>query len=202
MPISFRNMPVGSTNTIIYTLYNENNIKIPKNIAGIMLSGILSDTLILTSPTTTNLDIIAVKNLSLIENIDYKEYGKTMIEEGSSLKGMTKEQVLYKDYKTYNIKPGKIGLGQVITARPSDILDNKKEYIELLNNISLSNQYEFICLFITDVLKNGTYLLYSNSAQEYLEEALGIKDIKQGTFLRGIVSRKKQILPLLMIFKR
>lgn len=198
MPISFRNMPVGSTNTIIYTLYNENNIKIPKNIAGIMLSGILSDTLILTSPTTTNLDIIAVKNLSLIENIDYKEYGKTMIEEGSSLKGMTKEQVLYKDYKTYNIKPGKIGLGQVITARPSDILDNKKEYIELLNNISLSNQYEFICLFITDVLKNGTYLLYSNSAQEYLEEALGIKDIKQGTFLRGIVSRKKQILPLLM----
>ena len=108
MPISFRNMPVGSTNTIIYTLYNENNIDIPKNIAGIMLSGILSDTLILTSPTTTNLDILAVKKLSQIANIDYEEYGKKMIEEGSSLKGMTKEQVLYKDYKTYNIKNGKI----------------------------------------------------------------------------------------------
>ena len=80
MPISFRNMPVGSTNTIIYTLYNENNIDIPKNIAGIMLSGILSDTLILTSPTTTNLDILAVKKLSQIANIDYEEYGKKMID--------------------------------------------------------------------------------------------------------------------------
>ena len=198
MPISFRNMPVGSTNTIIYTLYNENNIDIPKNIAGIMLSGILSDTLILTSPTTTNLDILAVKKLSQIANIDYEEYGKKMIEEGSSLKGMTKEQVLYKDYKTYNIKNGKIGLGQVITACPSDILSNKDEYIELLNNISVSNQYEFICLFITDVLKNGTYVLYSENAKEYLEEAFNIKNIEEGKFLKGIVSRKKQIIPLLM----
>lgn len=198
MPISFRNMPVGSTNTIIYTLYNENNIDIPKNIAGIMLSGILSDTLILTSPTTTNLDILAVKKLSQIANIDYEEYGKKMIEEGSSLKGMTKEQVLYKDYKTYNIKNGKIGLGQVITACPSDIISNKDEYIELLNNISVSNQYEFICLFITDVLKNGTYVLYSENAKEYLEEAFNIKNIEEGKFLKGIVSRKKQIIPLLM----
>ncbi|UKI27296.1 MAG: DHH family phosphoesterase [Bacilli bacterium] len=115
MPISFRNMPVGSTNTIIYKLYKENRVAIPKAMAGLMLSGILSDTLILTSPTTTDIDKEAVKELSKIAKVDYNIYGNKMIRAGSSLAGMTKEQVLYKDYKSYTIDNGKVGLGQVIT---------------------------------------------------------------------------------------
>lgn len=198
MPINFRNMPVGSTNTIIYTLYKENRIAIPKNIAGLMLSGILSDTLILTSPTTTSLDKEAVESLSKIAKVDYKVYGYDMIKAGSSLEGMTMEQVLYKDYKTYTIKNAKIGLGQVITTDIKDVLDKKDEYIELLNKVCDHNDYLYVCLFVTDILKNGTYVLYSDRAKDSLEMGFNISNIKQGTFLKNIVSRKKQILPVLM----
>lgn len=198
MPISFRNMPVGSTNTIIYKLYKENRVTIPKAMAGLMLSGILSDTLILTSPTTTNIDKEAVIELSKIAKVDYKVYGNKMIKAGSSLKGMTKEQILYKDYKNYTIDNSKVGLGQIITTDIDEVLNEKEEYINLLNTVSESNNYLFVCLFVTNVLENGTYVLFSDRAKETLESAFGIKNIKQGEFLKGIVSRKKQILPVLI----
>ena len=198
MPISFRNMPVGSTNTIIYNLYKENRINIPKNMAGLMLSGILSDTLILKSPTTTEYDKVAVDNLSKILKLDYKKYGHDMIKAGSSLSGMTKEQVLYKDYKSYTIGDNRVGLGQVITMDIKEVLNEKEEYIKLLNNVANNNNYLFVCLFVTDVFENGTYVLFSDRAKEVLESAFDIKEIKQGQFLKGIISRKKQILPVLM----
>lgn len=198
MPINFRNMPVGSTNTIIYNLYKENRVPIPKKMAGLMLAGILSDTLILTSPTTTNYDIEAVNNLSKIAKLNYKDFGYKMIKEGSSLKGMTKEQVLYKDYKNYAIKGSNVGLGQVITTDIKEILNEKDEYIELLNNVSEKNNYLFVCLFITNILENGTYVLYSNRAKEILESSFNIDNIEEGHFIKGILSRKKQILPVLM----
>ena len=198
MPISFRNMPVGSTNTIIYKLYKENRVTIPKTMAGLMLSGILSDTLILTSPTTTNIDKEAVIELSKIAKVDYKVYGNKMIKAGSSLEGMTKEQILYKDYKNYTIDNSKVGLGQIITTDIDEVLNEKEEYIKLLNTVSESNNYLFVCLFVTNVLENGTYVLFSDRAKETLESAFGIKNIKQGEFLKGIVSRKKQILPVLI----
>lgn len=198
MPINFRNMPVGSTNTIIYLLYKENNVSIPKNIAGLMLSGILSDTLILTSPTTTATDKKAVEHLSKIAKVNYKEYGYKMIEEGSSIKGMTKEQVLYNDYKNYTIDNKKIGLGQIITTNIRDVMSEIDEYVELLEDVAEGNNYFFVCLFVTDILKNGTYVIYSSKGKDTLESAFNIKEIKQGFFLKGIVSRKKQILPVLM----
>lgn len=198
MPINFRNMPVGSTNTIIYLLYRENNIAIPKNMAGLMLSGILSDTLILTSPTTTDTDKKAVAHLSKIAKVNYREYGYKMIEEGSSIKGMTKEQVLYNDYKNYTIDNKKIGLGQIITANINDVMSDIDGYVELLEDVSEGNNYFFVCLFVTDILKNGTYVIYSSKAKDTLESAFDIKEVKQGFFLKGIVSRKKQILPVLM----
>ena len=109
MPINFRNMPVGSSNTIIYIMYKENNIEIPPQIAGLMLSGILSDTLILTSPTTTEKDKEAVEALARIAGVDYKTYGLNMLKAGSSLKGKTKEEILYTDYKNYPVGDYKIG---------------------------------------------------------------------------------------------
>ena len=171
---------------------------IPKNMAGLMLSGILSDTLILRSPTTTEYDKIAVEALSKILKLDYKKYGHDMIKAGSSLQGMTKEQVLYKDYKNYTIDNQRVGLGQVITMDIKEVINEKDEYINLLNSVSNNNNYLFVCLFVTDILENGTYVLYSDRAKEILESAFGIKDIKQGHFLKGIISRKKQILPVLM----
>lgn len=196
-PINFRNMPVGSTNTIIYLMYKENNIKIPKDMAGLMLSGILSDTLILNSPTTTMIDKDAVNNLARIAKVDYKKYGFDMLSYGTKLINKTKEEILYTDYKKYNTEEGKIGLGQIYTTDISDIEKEKQEYIDMLNNISKNNEYKFVALFVTDIIKNGTYIYYSEEAEQILSTAFGI-NLKQGYYLEGILSRKLQILPLIL----
>ena len=199
MPINFRNMPVGSSNTIIYLLYHENNVGIPSDIAGMMLSGILSDTLILNSPTTTEYDRKAVKDLAQIARVDYETYGLSMLKAGSSLKGKTKEEILYTDYKNYPVGDNRIGLGQLSTTNPNEILDEKEEYIELLNNVAEGNNYYLVALFITDILKRGSYVLYSSRAEEVLRKAFKNPNLTQGTFLKGIISRKQQILPGIMI---
>lgn len=199
MPINFRNMPVGSTNTILYVLYKENNINIPSDIAGLMLSGILSDTLILTSPTTTVLDKEAVEKLASLAKVDYKEYGLDMLKAGSSLKGKTKEEVLYTDYKNYPVGDQRIGLGQLSTTNPDQILDEKEEYIELLNNVATANDYYFVALFITDIINQGSYVLYSSRAENILRKVYKNEELTQGTFLKDVVSRKKQILPGIML---
>lgn len=199
MPINFRNMPVGSTNTILYTLFKEKSVEIPSNIAGLMLSGILSDTLILTSPTTTNLDKEAVEYLSTIAGLDYQEYGLNMLKAGASLKGKTKEEVLYTDYKNYPVGEEKIGLGQLSTTSPDEILDEIEEYQNLINDVAEANNYYFVALFITDIIKKGSYVIYSNRAEEILRKVYKNKNLTQGTFLNGVVSRKKQILPGIML---
>lgn len=193
-PINFRNMPVGSTNTIIYLMYKENNVKIPKNIAGLMLSGILSDTLILNSPTTTNIDKDAVNNLSRIAGVDYKKYGFDMISYGTDLRGKTKEEILYNDFKRYPTTGGIIGLGQIYTTNIEEIEKEKEAYINMLNNVAKINEYKFLALFVTDIIKNGTYVYFSDEGQDILSEAFNI-NITQGCYIDGILSRKLQILP-------
>lgn len=199
MPINFRNMPVGSTNTIIFILYKENNIEIPSHIAGLMLSGILSDTLILTSPTTTEKDKEAVIKLAQLAGVNYQEYGLNMLKAGSSLKGKTKEEVLYTDYKNYPVGDVKIGLGQLSTTNPDEILEEKQEYIDLLNNVAEGNDYYFVALFITDIIKKGSYVLYSSRAEDILRRVYKKENLTQGEFLENVVSRKKQILPGIML---
>ena len=199
MPINFRNMPVGSTNTIIFTLYKENNINIPSDIAGVMLSGILSDTLILNSPTTTDLDRIAVERLSEIAGVDYREYGLNMLKAGSSLKGKTKEEVLHTDYKTYPVGDVKIGLGQISTPSPREVLDYMDEYVDLLNHVVEFDGYHFVALFITDIINGGSYVLSSDRGMEILRRVYKNDKLVNGSFLKGVVSRKKQILPGIMV---
>ena len=198
MPISFRNVPVGSTNTIIYSMYKENNIKIPYEIAGLMLSGILSDTLILKSPTTTEKDKEVVKNLSKLLNIDYEEYGFQMLKSGSSLKKKTKEEILTYDFKEYPINDLKIGLGQINIVNIKELSKNKKELTRFLNKYASTNNYHFVILIATDIVNNGSYIFYSDKADEVLEGAFDIK-FNQGTYLQDVISRKQQILPKIML---
>ena len=96
-------MPVGCTSTIIYEIYKENNVEIPGPIAGLMLSAILSDTLLLKSPTTTNMDIEVARKLAMIANLDIEEYGMNMLRAGSSIKGMTTEEIVEQDFKSFKI---------------------------------------------------------------------------------------------------
>jgi len=194
-PINFRNMAVGSTNTIIYQLYQEKNIDIPKDIAGLMLSGILSDTLLLNSPTTTNKDRITVEKLSALLNIDYKKYGIEMLKAGTTLEGKTKEEILYNDFKVFNIENKKIGIGQIFTMNPNEILNEIDDYIKLIETITKNKNYYIIGLFITDILTNGSYIIYNNSSKSILENSFNIDVLKQGQYIKGCISRKKQIIP-------
>ena len=197
-PINFRNMPVGSTNTIIYLMYKENNVKIPRDMAGLMLSGILSDTLILNSPTTTNIDRDAVNNLARIAKVGYKKYGFDMISYGTKLVGKTKEEILYNDYKRYPTDSGTIGLGQIYTTNIEEFEKDKKGYIDMLNNVASINEYKFVALFVTDIIKNGTYVYYSDEGKEILTKSFNLSEITEGTYLPNVLSRKMQILPAIL----
>lgn len=198
IPINFRNMPVGSTNTIIYLMYKENNIQIPNQIAGIMLSGILSDTLLLKSPTTTELDKVAVHYLADKANVNYETYGMQMFKAGSSIQGKTIEEVLYTDFKNFDVDNKKIGIGQIFTLDVDEFFQEKEQYINLINNISKNQNYYIVALFVTDIIKNGSYIFYNENAQDTLDNCFDKPDLQQGDFLEGYVSRKKQILPNIM----
>lgn len=198
LPINFRNMPLGSTNTIIYLLYKENQIKIPKNIAGIMLSGILSDTLILKSPTTTEIDKEAVLELSKIANINYQEYGMKMFNAGTSLKGRTKEEIIYTDFKIFPIGERKMAISQIFTTNINEIKNELNEYLELLEKIKENNNYILCVLAVTDIINNGSYIFYTENAKHILENAFNRENIQQGFYMQDVVSRKKQLLPNIM----
>ena len=198
MPINFRNMPVGSTNTILYLMYRENGVVIPKDIAGLMLSGIISDTLLLKSPTTTEIDRTALNELSRIAEVDPEKYGMEMFKAGSSLKGKTKEEILYTDFKNFEVNYQKIGVGQVYTMDIQEFLSEKDSYVQLINKVAVQNDYSIVALFVTDIIKNGSYVFFNDNSKETLATAFDFSDLDQGFYLDGVVSRKKQMIPNIM----
>ena len=197
-PINFRNMTVGSTNTIIYSLFKESKIEIPREIAGLMISGILSDTLALTSPTTTELDKFIVKDLARIINFDYNEYANEMFKAGTSLEGKTKEEIVNEDIKIFPVDDKKFAISQVFTLNYEEILKEKDKYIELIEEIKVNKDCELVLLCVTDIIKNGSYIFYTKDNEEQIALAFNIKDISQGYYLDGCVSRKKQLVPNIM----
>lgn len=197
MPINFRNMSVGSVCTIIYFLYKESNIIIPRNIAALLMSGIISDTLLLKSPTTTNYDKEVLNKLSLITGIDYKEYGMELLKSGINNEGLSFKDIIYKDFKSYNCNGKKIGIGQVMTTDFSDYEKDINDYVKILNEIA-NNNYEVIALFVTNILTNNSYVIYNETAENIIKNAYELDKLYQGYMLENILSRKKQILPNLI----
>ena len=197
MPINFRNMPVGSTNTIIYNLFKENNVEIPSDIAGIMMSAIISDTLLFKSPTTTEIDKDIVRRLSEIAQLDYKKFAMDMFKAGSMIKNKSPEEILYADFKNFNIDGARIGIGQLSTVSPDDVINRKQDYIDLLNRIGKENDYKLIALFVTDIINNCSYCFFNDKGKFILENSFD-KDFYQGIKMDGILSRKKQIIPAIM----
>ncbi len=197
-PVNFRNMAVGSTCTIIYQLYLENQVDIPKKMAGMLLSGILSDTLILKSPTATEYDRKAVQALEKIAGVSYQDYGLSLLKAGTSLKGMSKEDVLYNDFKLYTVDGQTFGVGQFFTTNFSEIEKDMEAYLDVLDEVQEANQYRFVALYITDILKNGSYLLFNRKAEDIMALAYGVDTMQEGSYMKDCVSRKKHAIPLLM----
>ena len=197
IPIQFRSMPVGCTCTLIYQIYKENNIEIPENIAGLMLSAILSDTLLLKSPTTTDMDVEVARKLAAIANLDIQEYGMAMLKAGSSIAGMSISEIVEQDFKTFKLGEISIGIGQVMTLDFDEIAKDMPKYIAHLDEMCVKNNYKLAVLFVTDAVKNGSYLLYSTGSEAVVAEAYKIKEAAEGTYLPDMVSRKKQMYPAL-----
>ena len=197
VPINFRSKPVGCTSTMIYDMFIENKINIPKEIGGLMLSAILSDTLLLTSPTTTEDDRFAAVKLASIAKVDMDKYGLEMIKAASSIEGMSVRDLIKSDFKNYVVGSKNLGIGQVMTLDFDRIKENMDEYVNVLNEMADTN-YSVVVIFITDIIKNGSYVIYNTKASEVIEEAFGLKDTYEGVFLPKMVSRKKQILPSIL----
>lgn len=197
IPINFRNMPLGSTNSIIYMMYQENNIEIPKQICGLMMSGILSDTLLFKSPTTTKTDKEIVKALSEKLKINYTDFAMEMFKEGSKMSHKSPEEILYSDFKNFSIEGKRVGISQVSTVNPEDILNNKQTYIDLLNKIEKDHNYYILALFITDIINDCSYCLYNEDSKDILEASFD-RTFNQGICMPDVLSRKKQIIPRIM----
>lgn len=197
-PISFRISVCGSASTIVYTMYKENHVKIPRNIAGLLASAIISDTLLLTSPTTTDIDKIALNELCKIARIKSKKYGTELLKAGMSVKGLTNLQLLHKDFKTYKIDDNFIGIGQILTSDYNSMKKKINDLISFLNEEAEREKYRVLTLFITDIFEKKSYCLFNESASEIIKISFKLDKIYEGVELPGVVSRKVQIAPYIM----
>lgn len=197
-PINFRNMSVGSVNTIIYLMYKENGIRIPQNIAGLMLSGIISDTLLLQSPTTTELDKVVASTLANTAKLNMKKYGLDMLSSGVDIKGFTANEIVYRDFKTYKINDHSMAIGQVFTTDYKMYKERENELVEELNRLAANNSFSVCALFVTNFLTNDSNILYSENSKRILEQAYNINELHEGDVIKNVVSRKKQMVPCIM----
>ena len=197
VPINFRSKPVGCTATMIYDMFVEEKVPIPKNIAGIMLSAILSDTLLLTSPTTTEDDRFVAVKLANIAKVDIDTYGTEMLKAASSIAGKSVEELIKMDFKSFVVGSKNLGIGQIMTMDFDTVKEKIDEFVNKLNEMANTN-YSNVVIFVTDIIKNGSYVIYDEKSESIIADSFGIKNIHQGVFLPKLVSRKKQILPSIL----
>ncbi|ABS32688.1 putative manganese-dependent inorganic diphosphatase [Clostridium botulinum] len=195
-PIFFRNQPVGSTSTIIANMFFENNITPSKEIAGLLASAIISDTLLFKSPTSTELDKTILDKLAKIAEIDPKSYSVEMFKAGTSLKGKTVEGLFHEDFKNFTIGGGKIGVSQVSTMDPSSFDPLKKDMLNLMESKVKKEGYEGLILVLTDLLKEGSFIYVIGPKKEIIASAFGKSlDKDSSLYAEGVLSRKKQVIP-------
>lgn len=198
-PLYYRAEPVGCTNTIILKLYKEHGITVPKDIAGIMLSAIISDTLLLKSPTCTEIDVDSAKELAAIAEVDLESYGVELLKAGTKTKNKSAENLLDADAKSFSMNEKTVRIGQVNVVDVNEILARKEELLEAMKVQSEIQGYDLFILLITNVLENdSTAIIYGNPVEE-VSDALNSTIKDNVMFLEGVVSRKKQVVPQLTL---
>ena len=196
-PLFLRFEPVGCTETILSKLYEENNVEITKEIATLMLSAIISDTLLLKSPTTTEDDKLAVKKLAKIAEIDYEEYGLKMLKAGTDLSSFSIEEILSLDAKQIDFKNVKSIVNQVNTADINDVMSMKDELEEGINKIIEEENLDLFMLLITDIVNSNSQVIALGKDASLIEKAYNVKLENNTVLLEGVVSRKKQVVPIM-----
>lgn len=199
-PVLFNNQPVGCTSTIIYNMYKGFGIEIDKVNAMLMCSAIISDTLLFRSPTCTPKDIEAAKALAEIAEIDLEKHAYEMFNSGSNLSEKTAKEIFTGDFKRFSTGDVKFGIGQVSCMDKDELDQIKKKVYSYMREQQKSLGLDMIFFMLTDMMAPGTELLYvGDGAEELVENALGVKPGKDSFNLPGVVSRKKQIVPEIMM---
>ena len=198
-PISFRNQPVGCTATIINQMYEENDIEVPKHIAGLLCGAIISDTLLFRSPTCTPLDEKTAKKLAKIADIDLEQMAQEMFNAGSNLKGKSAEDICFQDFKQFTVNDTIFGVGQITSMSKEELEEIRNMMTEHLPKVLEAHNLNMIYFMLTDILAESTELLcVGTGARGIALSAFDLPDDAQILMLKGVVSRKKQLIPVLV----
>ena len=198
-PVYFRNQPLGCTSTIIYQMYGEQGVEIPKQIAGLLLSAIISDTLMFRSPTCTALDKSVAEALAQIAGIDIETHAKNMFHAGSDFKNKTTEEIFYQDFKIFHTEECDFGVAQV-SAMSSEQLDKLGEQLHpFMTQVLGEKKLDMVYVMLTNIFAESSKVIFAgNGAGRALAKAFHQSENESGILLEGIVSRKKQLIPTLM----
>lgn len=196
-PLFVRSEPVGCTETILFKLYKENGVEVTKEIASLMLSAIVSDTLLLKSPTTTEDDIKAVKELAEIAEIDYETYGLDMLKAGTDLSSFSIEEILDLDAKQIDFKDVKSIVNQVNTASIPEVMEMKADLEAGMAKIIEEQDLDLFMLLITDIVNSNSQVIALGKDAALVEKAYNVKLEDNTVLLEGVVSRKKQVVPIM-----
>jgi manganese-dependent inorganic pyrophosphatase len=194
-PIYFRNEPVGSTSTIVANIFFENGIRPSKKVAGLLCGAIISDTLLLKSPTATIVDEIILKRLAEIASIDIEKFAQEMFKAGTSLEGKSPKELLYQDFKIFNIGNFKVGVGQITTTYMDGFTPLIDDLKTLMDEKVTQGKFDIIILMVTDIFKSSSLFIVCGEHKEVFSRAFNIKLNKGTAYLDKVVSRKKQVIP-------
>jgi len=194
-PIYFRNEPVGSTSTIVANIFFENGIRPSKKVAGLLCGAIISDTLLLKSPTATIVDEIILKRLAEIASIDIEKFAQEMFKAGTSLEGKSSKELLYQDFKIFNMGNFKVGVGQITTTYMDGFTPLIDDLKTLMDEKVTQGKFDMIILMVTDIFKSSSLFIVCGEHKEVFSRAFNIKLNKGTAYLDKIVSRKKQVIP-------
>lgn len=198
-PVFFRNQPVGCTATIVCQMYEEAGVKISKRIAGLLCAAIVSDTLLFRSPTCTPLDENTARKLSDIANVDLEELASEMFKAGSSMTGKSAQEICFQDFKQFTVNDIVFGVGQINSMNREELSEIKEILLPYLPKVLEKNKLQFVYIMLTDILSESTELLCCGTgAKAYICSAFDLPEDIENILLKGVVSRKKQLIPTLV----
>ncbi|MDF2721213.1 MAG: PpaC [Paenibacillus sp.] len=196
-PLYYRAEPVGCTATILNKLYKENGVAISKTVAGLMLSAIISDSLLFKSPTCTDEDVAAANELASIAGVDAQVYGLDMLKAGADLSDKTIDQLISLDSKEFTMGSSKVEIAQINAVDTNDVLSRQAELEQALNVVIEKKGLDLFVLVVTDILNNDSVALALGRAASAVEKAYSVTLVNNTALLKGVVSRKSQVVPVL-----
>ncbi len=196
-PIYFKNDTVGSTSTLIANMYFENGLNPSKKIAGILCAAIISDTMKFKSPTSTYADELSANKLAKIADINIEDFAKALYKASASLEGMSPQTILDYDFKDFNLNKYKLGVGQINSSDSEAFGKVRDSLLEHMKIVRENKGYNVILLMVTDIVNEGSEILFAADDRGLVEKAFNIKSGEKSVFLSGVVSRKKQVIPML-----